>query len=119
MNEQVKLEICDKLQNIITFDSKEGLAYRQELLSVYGKRNWKKEVVPWTTLDADMMPEGNNLYLLVLQKYYFDAAEKEKFFETIDDNLEYLLDLNQFLMNLRDEVQEDKDKEWLSSAIEH
>lgn len=103
-------EIFEKLA---IFDTQEGLAYRKFLLRNTpdrDKRFWSKKIVPYTTLNYNMNPEGNNLYLLILQKYYFNAADKRYFINIIDNNIDTLCQLESFLEPLADD-------EWVDDAL--
>lgn len=113
LSEKTKQLVVDSLDRLVLFEPNDGILYREQLLSKASpadKRNWKKTIVPWTTLESDMIPEGNNLYLLVLQKFYFDAADKSDFFTKIDSILSILNDLEGMLK------EEDRDQ-WISDAI--
>ena len=113
LSEQDKEKAIAILDQIVLFDNEEGIEYRKQLLenaSDVDKRNWKKTIVPWTTLDWDMEPAGNNLYLLILQKHYFATEDKDAFLNAINNNLDVLRKLEGFLKGLERD-------QWLLNAI--
>lgn len=113
LSEQDKEKARVILDQIVLFDNEEGIDYRKQLLenaSDIDKRNWKKTIAPWTTLDWDMEPAGNNLYLLILQKHYFATEDKNAFLDTISNNLDVLRKLEGFLKGLERD-------QWLLKAI--
>ena len=81
-----------------------------EKASDIDKHNWKKTIVRWTTLDWDMEPAGNNLYLLILQKHYFATEDTDAFLAIINNNLDLLRNLEWLLKGLERD-------QWLQKAI--